>query len=777
MPPLGDLLRSRHQLAAGVGQTTRKNRVLPFTPLTVQIPGRVGVAQSVPPPGAAAPAARGFVAREFALFLGRQFDPYTLDIVSNAYIPAGPLYTVQSFATTFNVLDATHWHDTLCFFAERIYVNALPMDLLAMPVVIVTAPAIPYLIPDSAPGEPYGNATLNASQKRVFAVGRYQVQSWGGGGALQTLTPTAPRSDGKAMTIGQRTDPSTHTATLAQLYFTGTDWDSLAGSWAFSSVEVSMLLTAPYLTAATGSATIDQPPCSLAPIAGSSPSSNTPTTLPAVELCAVGVGEAGTTTFSPEGLYTMFQWVLWPTSETYSYAVNGSKDVTGTAANWNASSSQSNNMAGITVDYAASNSLSKTSHSESYSFAAFAAPLFTTIGGTAATYDGNYYSSSGGYHTWNAVTSNLSPRDANGVGTYAHTSGNIGVSASYTSAAQSGASIAKIGATSLVEVSFSRYKESGNKITVQPITGRFAADLANPYRWISSGSGFYEPSASMQVRMTTTDPLHSNIVGKRQPLITAKVNEIAAAGKFYDNVNAYNSAALYTGSVTARATLDNQSLSWSTIDYLLYDDTNSVYVSIEGSFTASQAYGASGSATLTVVAKVQTRHHSNTIVLSTTNYTYSELLPEQSIGSGHSAVPSPKIRAIFAPLYHEQGSFHGAHYVTLAEETAGATPAHLFYFSLALRTYAGLGTLNADNDAAQAVSFVPCNLLEMLYAYVFSQGYGIDPSNRYPVTFGTRYSDLITALFTTPVLVAVRDGVAADWTGAIGTAEPGLYRT
>jgi len=43
MPPLGDLLRSRHQLAAGVGQTTRKNRVLPFTPLAVQIPARVGI--------------------------------------------------------------------------------------------------------------------------------------------------------------------------------------------------------------------------------------------------------------------------------------------------------------------------------------------------------------------------------------------------------------------------------------------------------------------------------------------------------------------------------------------------------------------------------------------------------------------------------------------------------------------------------------------------------------------------------------------------------------
>ena len=38
-------------------------------------------------------------------------------------------------------------------------------------------PAIPYVIADSTPGQPYGNSTLNATQKRVFAAGRYAVQS------------------------------------------------------------------------------------------------------------------------------------------------------------------------------------------------------------------------------------------------------------------------------------------------------------------------------------------------------------------------------------------------------------------------------------------------------------------------------------------------------------------------------------------------------------------------------------------------------------------------
>jgi hypothetical protein len=56
MPPLDDLLRARGQLASGVGQTTRKNRVLPFTPLTVQIPARVGVYDPGAPPAVVVPA-------------------------------------------------------------------------------------------------------------------------------------------------------------------------------------------------------------------------------------------------------------------------------------------------------------------------------------------------------------------------------------------------------------------------------------------------------------------------------------------------------------------------------------------------------------------------------------------------------------------------------------------------------------------------------------------------------------------------------------------------
>jgi hypothetical protein len=143
------------------------------------------------------------------------------------------------------------------------------------------------------------------------------------------------------------------------------------------------------------------------------------------------------------------------------------------------------------------------------------------------------------------------------------------------------------------------------------------------------------------------------------------------------------------------------------------------------------------------------------------------MLPEIEIDTGRYAIPSPQIRAIFAPLYQEQGSFKGAHYVTLAEESNGAVPFHGFDFLLYLRAYADLGTLNFDNESYNAVYFVPCNLLEMLYAIVFSQEYGVG-TTRYPVTYTARFNDIMGTLFSTATRVRIRDGVSSSWTNAFG---------
>ena len=78
--------------------------------------------------------------------------------------------------------------------------------------------------------------------------------------------------------------------------------------------------------------------------------------------------------------------------------------------------------------------------------------------------------------------------------------------------------------------------------------------------------------------------------------------------------------------------------------------------------------------------------------------------------------------------------------------------------------------------------FIPRNLIEMLYAYVFSSKYGVDPTARYPVDFTSRYNDMSTTLFGVQHRISYRDGVLVDWLDALGGSyETGqtteLYRT
>ena len=138
------------------------------------------------------------------------------------YSPAGKLYTVEEFATTWNVpaSDTTHWYDVVLFDGTVIKINAKAMPDLQI-VADQLYPAIPYVISRHDASDQYGNAERNATEKRVFAVGRYAVTSWGGGGVTKTLTPVTPRTDNKALTLGQAVDTSSDTATLAEFFFTG----------------------------------------------------------------------------------------------------------------------------------------------------------------------------------------------------------------------------------------------------------------------------------------------------------------------------------------------------------------------------------------------------------------------------------------------------------------------------------------------------------------------------------------------------------------------------
>jgi hypothetical protein len=173
---------------------------------------------------------RGFLVKDPQSGYAVLFNPYTLEVEQKKYVPALNTYLVQDFNTRWNVLssDTTHWDDVVMFDGTLVKVNARHMSSL-MTKADHGFQAIPFVIDTNDDENRYGSRELNTTKKRVFAVGRDQVKSWGGGGVTETLTPLTPRAEGRAMTIGQRIDVASSKAWLGQLFYSGGSWDDIGG--------------------------------------------------------------------------------------------------------------------------------------------------------------------------------------------------------------------------------------------------------------------------------------------------------------------------------------------------------------------------------------------------------------------------------------------------------------------------------------------------------------------------------------------------------------------
>lgn len=776
------ILRSRRALVAGVGQTTRQNRVLPFAPLAVQIPARVGTGQ---PERKRAPrdTARGFVASPHGASHGYRFDPYTLSVQDSYYGMVGAPYAVMAFATTFHVTDATHWDDVVCFFDDVIEVNAAEMSLLAITTAILSSPSIPYLIKGVGAGNEYGTALLNVTEKRVFAVGRYEVKTWGGGGSTQTLTPTQPRSDSKALTIGQRIDAANNKAWLGQLYYTGSTWDSDAGAWAFSDAEVTMLLAAAYLTKASTAPSVDQTVASLPTSgSGSSGSIDTALTLPATAVGLIGIGEVE----NAASVYASNSaTVVWPYRSTYDAALAGHVHASYTRTTYAASQSATVTQAGVALSYAESNTKWYDSRTEN---TLIDAQSVATDANTGDHWRQSEYTlaSYGNVLTWSDTGSVPAARGNAFFTIPSETISGTAVTRTYEN--QTLTASVSLSGDLLVNLSLAVDKAIGQAPVITANNSYYSGNIASPYGQVHNSTGM---GIALDVWLHAAPNLsyYKNPSGYWSAMPSAAIAEVQAAfdskqGAFvgtrcyeYEGNSGVYHTGKYSASLSGSTTTGGSSLSWATKDYLLLDADNGVKISIEGTLIGSQTYGSNAEVTLTVILKVQTRYHTTTQTLCTLNFSYSNLFVETQIGAtGKYAVPSPKIRVIFAPLYQDQGSFKGAAYVTATEEANGATPAHLFNFSLRLRMYGDLPTCNNDNIANPEVYFVPCNLLEMLYANVFSQDMGVG-ANRYPVTSSARFSSVQTALFTSAIAVNIRNGTAGAWASSLGGNTARLTRT
>ena len=718
---------------------------------------------------------RGFIARVQAKALGALFSPYTLAVSNPNYRLVNVTYTVLSFASTHNVAytDTTHWHDVMTFQGNTIRVNGKKMPALVMGGFVPGAKAIPWLIPLAPPYTGlarYGDKATNATIKRVFSVRRDEVKSWGGGGVVETLTPTTPRTAGKALTIGPRIDPATNKAYLGQLFFTADSWDDIGAEWGFSAAEVAMLLTAPYLTKVSSGPSVPMP---IAAFGSPSPSSGTATkaeTFPPTPFGLTGHGVSSPTAGYPGACYGDIRFYF---DGTVSAALEGVLTGPYTRDTYTGTGSLTDSYSGFSLVYSGSNTVQydvRDEHSH-YNSATAYYPDPTT--GRWSSRDGTLYAdlswTFGGLYGYpDSPYRGKTSRSITG----ADIGGSFVTDKKYQT--QNGAFSVMLDADYLVQVVFSRSKADGNKASVQPQTEYYDPYIGGYYGGDGFGFGmlaYVHLQANIFWETTPPDP------GPINSAMTAMCDLIATQTFFEDETSGGVSRPTFYTATQAYALEDDSVLTWSSKDYLLYDVTNGVYISIEGNFA-----GANTSAALSVILRIKTRGHE--VVQNLHDSTYSgQVLPEVLIDTDRYAIPSPQIRAIFAPLYCEQGTFKGAHYVTALEEENGATPYHGFNFILRLKMYGDLATLNQQNDANTEVGFIPCNLLEMLYAFVFSQAYGVaETGERYPVWYPARFTAMRDGLFTNPIRVNIRNGVNADWLDTLGapyiddtTTE--LYRT
>lgn len=778
--------RTLHQelrlLRSGVGQTTQENRVLPFPGPDIPIPTRIGIGQAVPKDDGPGTAIRGFVITEFGAMDGTRFNPYTLAKLETHYLPESAPYAVMTWATDWNVIDTTHWNDVVTFYQDEIRINAEGLPALAIPVATLPGPAVPYVIPSTLPGAKYGDAPTNATQKRVFAVGRDYVKSWGGGGVTVTLGPASP---GKQMTVGQRADSATDTATIAKLYFTGTLWNSLGGTWEFSSSAVAMLLAPPYLSAVSASALVELPVANYG-----SPSTSTPTvsrslSLPNTAVGLIGIGEVEHYGSMPSDLTFV---VVFPWRGTYQAQRTGRETGTSSVTTYTGSAAHSGSYAGMGYAYTLTNHKTFTTETTSVSMLADSYSTGAIWGGPS-TASGYTLMSVYNVLEWNDGYSGATNRGTPSFDYPAGSVSNSTITQSKESQTISGSVV--LGSITLFSLSINVDKSSGQQRQIVADNSFYTTYLNNPYGWVHESWG---------IGLNADVWLHehySNLVYYKNPggywdtMPAGAKNEIMSAfdtrlnlfvGKQYFDYEAtsgYSHSNFYTSTIQSGINTYSATLSVATRDDLFFDEINGVYLWIGSTLTGSQGSGA-GTCTLTVTLHLQTRYGSWSHQIASRGYT-GTLLPEYQIAppAPPTAVPSPRLRAFFCPLHRDQGSFKGVSYVTAAEETNGAAPAHLINFRLKLRQYGDLSNLDALNQSDENVNFVPCNLLEMLYDFVWSADYGVGAATgeRYQVTRQDRFDDLTTHLFGPVHEIHLRDGTLGAWATPIGGATAGLFRT
>lgn len=706
-------------------------------------------------------ALRGFVMKGLTT-VAVLFNAVTLAVRKTKFPLYNLSYSVVPMKTRLNAAanKGWGWRDVVVFMGSKLYINAgtskgglvagsIPNDAVYLPVVLPD--------PAAAASTPYLNGAL-------FGVSRTQVNKLTGTGTTYTVSPLNPQAFGEPWRSGPAVSQSDHAAVawLSQLWWVGTDgWDANDSDWVGKWFRYDLSYGSPYVTPTAGVIGIDAPSCF--------PQDDGPTTgqtilafdAPGASCGYLGVFSITSTeeAFGSVSVIRMSPGIVG----TYSVPTHALRITDWSKRSFSNSINTTVDVGSLTATISATTALYRDTNTEQV----------TTIGSTEATGAVNTGGNRYGFTvttTGSGALLEVAPYDASHDEPYGTTSiaaGGSGASTSayYENTHQETETSITVGALPLVTVSlsFDKIPGGGEQINIIPKTLDIPVD---PYTYAE----FNKIVIETEVRDFPGDGSYTYNNTTHYALCEPHLYAIAAT---LAGVNLYYPGGFDNGAVgsnrhyytkTARQPEFSSDLHWETRDYLLFDDVEGAYVYVKGVFEGGQNYTGTATnavATLTVTLQIETRSGSAETELYKTNFEFPELFLLKEIIPGVEYAETPKQRVMFFPMYRHQGNFRGVAYTTAAEESEGAAPACLMNFRLNLTGYDGVDGVLPDIN--NAVYFIPLNLHEMLYAYVYSNSGGQDETYRYPIYYPDYKTRIESSLFSTTWHIGFKNGVLTTW--------------
>lgn len=699
---------------------------------------------------------RGFVAVRTGYTKGVTFDPWVPEVEHENYALVRGTYEVQKFWSGYNeTLTGIKYNDVVSLIGGVLYVNGGRLPAFSA---VVSSPyqMVPYVI---CTGIGSGIDNYGADSSRVFCVGRDRVLSVTDSTSI-ILFPKSPRLDEKSMTCGPLIDSSSDTAILSQFYFTGDDLYSINAGWVFSATSVSMQVVAPRLSDTNQFVAVDQP--SIVPqfVGATSGTVFVTEPMPSIAVFMLFSAQLG----SSVGPYNEGRHVNYVAVECIQQSLTGTRSNARSGAKWETSFGESVTVAGESATIRGTVNLVHENRAETlYAGVQNITTPASSKANNNITTDLRWGGAANQNFVWEVPgLPNLSPSPQGPRGTpviFFPGADVTDVGCYFEHNYQQGDFEISVGADRLLSVSFEWLYELGNTV------------VAHPVDWMTQYLGEVDDLAHLLFQ-ANNEALNSAIVLSRTAEMSGMVQSKAAewvGAPYYswDYVDAGGPGQYFTGTIEPR-TFDYKHLNWTTRDFVLLDKSEDVRISVRGEFNGDQGHSGSGSADLYVYVDIASRFGNATSLIYSTTFGYTDLLPREELTTGVEYVPSPKLRLIYTPLHRGQGGFHGAAYTTLEEESDGVSPACAINFTLGLGMHGLIGAVDQINSSGAGVVMIPFNLLEMLYAYVFSQDYGQNGYERYPAPFWNRFQKVERDLFGKTYHVHFVNGQNEDWVGDLG---------